>query len=155
MTAPTSSSDRLAARGVVIPLADGSTTRLRYGFRALKELEDRFGSVVGLQTAMQGIMEAMDEGGGGAKAFGPILDLIVPGLLHNRGVTEDEWLDLLDPAHLAEYVDALKAAMEQAFPASAAGLGNVPGPTPGPGPGLSGTTSPPAATDALTASSGA
>lgn len=144
--------DRIAAEGVPIPTTRGEL-RLVYGMRALRAMEDKYGSVVALQEAMQALLETFTKGDGKAAAFGPMCDIIAPGLLH-LGYTLDQAEDMLLPRAVKEYAEAMQLAMQQAFPEDApgpadlAGQGNaaaqvtVPPGSPGP----TGTTSPPAAT---------
>lgn len=157
MSETTTDADRIAAEGVPIPTARGEL-RLIYGMRALRKLEDTYGGIGELQEAMQSLMDNLTTTGKG-KAFGPLLDVIVPGLLHH-GITEDEAVDALQPRHVQVYIAAMQAAMEQAFPDDdPAGTGNDEAQPPAAdaagSPGPSGTTSPPAATAAAPASSGA
>ncbi len=116
-------SDRLLAQGAVVHLTDGREVPLRYNMRALKMLEDRFGTIEGVNTAIP----VDDEGRPTGKVFGPMLDLLIPGLLHT-GLSEDELIDLLDPKRLDEYGTALGAAMAEAFPAPKSAQGNGAGP---------------------------
>lgn len=157
MTAQTTTdAARLLAEGIPVPTALGEL-RLRYGFRALRDLEEKYGSLEGLQEAMEGVQ-------GKGAAFGPLLDLIVPGLLHS-GHSEDALIDALIPRELGTYVDAMVGAMREAFPDAAASAdaasaeGKAPKrpvrARPARSRGQSGTTSAPAATDAQTPSSGA
>lgn len=149
--------DRIAAEGVPIPTTRGEL-RLVYGMRALRQLEDTYGGIGELQEAMQQLMENLTTTGKG-KAFGPLCDIIVPGLLHH-GLTEDQALDALIPRHVTVYTEAMGEAMRQAFPdeddAAPAGQGNddaqaAPEGSPGP----SGSTSPQDATAETPPSSGA
>lgn len=106
-TTPVTDADRLVAEGVPIP-TDLGTLHLRYGFRALRSLEEKYGGLEALQEAMEGVT-------GKGAAFGPLLDILVPGLLHT-GHTEDQLIDALQPRSLGVYVDAMVEAMRQAFP---------------------------------------
>lgn len=157
MSETTTDADRIAAEGVPIPTARGEL-RLIYGMRALRKLEDTYGGIGELQEAMQALMDNLTTTGKG-KAFGPLLDVMVPGLLHH-GITEDEAVDALQPRHVQVYIAAMQTAMEQAFPDddAPAGQGNDDAQVAAPAdasPGPSGTTSPPAATAAAPANSGA
>lgn len=154
MSETVTDADRLAAEGVPIPTARGEL-RLVYGFRALRRLEDTYGGVGELQDAMQQLLNNLETTGKG-RAFGPVLDIVIPGLLHT-GLSEDELLDALQPRHLALYAAAMAEAMRQSFPdATLDGVGNDPAQAaPVGSPGPSGTTSQPAATAEPTASSGA
>lgn len=157
MSKTVTDADRIAAEGVPIPTTRGEL-RLVYGMRALRKLEDTYGGIGELQDAMQALMENLTTTGKG-KAFGPLCDIIVPGLLHH-GLTEDQALDALIPRHVQAYTEAMQLAMQQAFPDedAPAGQGNDEAQVAAPAdasPGPSGTTSPPAATAAAATSSGA
>lgn len=112
--ATTSDADRLLAEGVPLTLTDGREVYLRYGMRALKMLEDKFGSLEVAQNAL----------GGGGKMIGPLMDLLSAGLAH-EGISADELLDLVDPYSLEKYTELLIAAFDQAFPASSGKGGAV------------------------------
>lgn len=147
--APTDA-DRIAAEGVTIPTTKGDL-QLVYGMRALRAMEAKYGSVVQLQEAMESLLERFTTGDGKAAAFGPLCDIMAPGLLH-LGYTEEQAVDLLMPRHVKAYALAMSAAMREAFPEDDAALpgavGNAPAQAPAPAgfPGQSGTTSQ-AATD--------
>jgi len=157
---PVTDADRIAAQGVTIPTTKGDL-RLVYGMRALRSMEAKYGSVLGMQEKMQELLDTFTKGDGKVAAFGPLCDIITPGLLH-LGYTEDQAVDLLVPRHTKVYAEAMAAAMREAFPdgddTAPGSTGNdaaqVPAPAAG-SPGPSGTTSQPAATDAQTPSSGA
>lgn len=153
--------DRIAAEGVLIPTTKGDL-RLMYGMRALRAMETKYGSVVALQEAMQELLDTFTKGDGKAAAFGPLCDIIAPGLLH-LGYTLEQAEDLLLPRATKQYAEAMAEAMREAFPedpAAPAGgpsLGNTEAQVataPG-SPGPTGTTSPPAATAAPTTPGGA
>lgn len=153
--APTDA-DRIAAEGVTIPTTDGPK-RLVYGMRALRAMETKYGSVVALQEAMEALLERFTTGDGKAAAFGPLVDIMAPGLLH-LGISEDQAVDLLMPRHVKEYALAMSAAMREAFPEDdtpTGAPGNDPAQAPNPAgsPGPSGTTS--QAATATPATSGA
>jgi hypothetical protein len=151
----------LLAEGGTVNLTDGTSTSLRYSFRALALLEARFGSVGAVQTAI-------DSTGAGA-AFGPLAQIIGAGLVGpggfephirehvdtkgNRTVTDIVYRrrtdganleDLLDPGRLGEYTSAFTSALGKALESR----GNDAAPTtvetvtPGLGHGASTTTSP-------------
>lgn len=137
-----------------IILADGTTAGIRYSFRSLALLEQKFGSVVGIQNAV-------DQTGDGA-AFGPLLDLIGAGLVgkvggftphlrHRVDVTGARTLEeiiykrssdgyelgeLLDPRRTEEYADAMQTALTQAFGSSTGSPGNDDSPETTESPGL-------------------
>jgi hypothetical protein len=138
------------AIGHPIPLRDGTSPELMFTFRSLALLEARFGSV-------QGIQDAVDQTGNGA-AFGPILDLIGAGLvsagftphvrhrqdasghrtveeiLYRRSSDGRELGDLMTPANIATYTESMQGAFAACF---GTGQGNDAGPAladPSPGP---------------------
>lgn len=155
MSKTVTDADRIAAEGVPVPTTRGEL-RLVYGMRALRQLEDTYGGIGELQDAMQQLMDNLTTTGKG-KAFGPLCDIIVPGLLHH-GLTEDEALDALIPRHVTVYTEAMSEAMRQAFPDEDAPAGNDEAQPPAAAagsPGPSGSTSQPAATAATPPSSGA
>ncbi|ABD94208.1 hypothetical protein [Kitasatospora aureofaciens] len=134
-----------------ITLADGSTAGLRYSFRSLALLEQRFGSVTGIQNAI-------DQSGDGA-AFGPLMDLIGAGLVGKQGgftalvrhrvdaagartVEEivykrssdgQELGDLLAPQFINEYADAMQTSLIGAFGTGSSGNDGAPVTTASPG----------------------
>lgn len=154
MSETVTDADRIAAEGVPIPTTRGEL-RLVYGMRALRQLEDTYGGLAELQDAMQALLDNLKLTGKG-KAFGPMLDIVCPGLMHH-GLTADAAADLLMPRHVRLYIEAMAEAMQQAFPDEApAGQGNDDAQQPAPaGPGPIGTTSPPAAMAVEIVSSGA
>lgn len=122
----------LLAEGGTVSLTDGTTTPLRYSFRALALLEARFGSVGAVQSAI-------DSTGAGA-AFGPLAQIIGAGLVGpggfephirehvdakgKRTVTDIVYRrrtdganleDLLDPGRLGEYTNAFTSALGKAL----------------------------------------
>lgn len=139
------------AQPIDITLADGTTAGLRYSFRSLALLEQRFGSVTGIQNAI-------DQTGDGA-AFGPLLDLIGAGLVGKRGgftplvrhrvdaagartVEEivykrssdgQELGDLLAPQLVREYAAAMQTSLVEAFGAGSSGNDAGPETTGSPG----------------------
>lgn len=161
MTMPsTAEAGVIAAEGVpIVLLLPGPTeVRLRYSMASLRALEDRYGSLVRMSTALEGFAPKPGEDAqpGDAAIFGPIIDMITPGLLHVRttdpdtgqpvrlGKRPDLVGEALDPGRLTEYLEALGAAIKEAFGVLGEGL---PDPTvPGPGtigsPGPAGITPP-------------
>jgi hypothetical protein len=134
-----------------ITLADGSAAGLRYSFRSLALLEQRFGSVSGIQSAI-------DQTGDGA-AFGPLMDLLGAGLVNPDGGftahvrhrvdaagarTVEEIVykrssdgrdlgDLLAPQLIREYATAMQTSLVEAFGAGSPGNGSSPETTGSPG----------------------
>ncbi|GAA2112427.1 hypothetical protein GCM10009759_55140 [Kitasatospora saccharophila] len=132
--------------GPTITLTDGTAPPLRYTFRSLALLEQRFGSVL----AIQAIMETAATG----LAFGPLLDMLGAGLVgrdggftphvrHRQDVTGKRVVEeilyrrshdgtdlgeLLDLVRLSEYADAMNHAFNLAF--GTGSQGNDPGPAP-------------------------
>lgn len=107
---------RIAAAGYPITLTDGRRARVRFGLRALKLLEERYGSLVGIAESLR---EMVGDDADHAKMIAPTWDLLEAGLLHLRLEPED--LDaLLDPNRLAEYTEAVARAFREAMPAGKA-----------------------------------
>lgn len=102
-----SDSDRLLAAGAPITLIDGREVRLRYGMRAMKNLEDELGSIEAVHEAVNGT----------GKKFGPLVTVIYCGLSHEQ-IEQDDLFDLLDTRRLEEYSEAIGAAFHEAFPAA-------------------------------------
>ncbi|MFD7410154.1 hypothetical protein [Kitasatospora purpeofusca] len=139
---------------VTITLDDGTTVGLRYTFRSLALLEQRFGSVAGIQ-------HAVDQTGEGA-AFGPLLDLIGAGLvgkvggftphlrhrqdaagtrtleeiIYKRSFDGHDLGDLLAPSLMTDYAAAMQQALTAAFGPSTGSSGNGDGPETTDSPGL-------------------
>jgi len=163
----------LLGDGPSIDLTDGTAVRLRYPMRSIALLERRYGSINGVQ-------KAVDISGEGA-AFGPIIELVGAGCLGPGGfqpmvrehqdasgkrvVSEltfrrssdgADLADLLLPGYLNRYVDAFNSAFGMALKA----LGNDEAPeatgaaTETVSPGLSSTTSPSVPSTFLPATSG-
>lgn len=135
-------SDRVLVAGVALVLTDGREVTLRYGMRSLKMLEDTFGTIADAQNALAA----------GGKAIGPLMELLAAGLVH-EAITADAMLDLVEPAKMVSYTDALVAAFELAFPA--AGKAGAPAGAQNGSTGACSTTSPPSPSGAATTSSGA
>lgn len=118
---------QLAARGVPITLADGTTVTLRYSFRSISLLEEFFGSLARVQQALERESALMREGAKRVRLYRVLQEAIGPGLVHVRttdpdtgercrlGERPDLVGDLLDPARARAYIDAWTAAMTEAF----------------------------------------
>ncbi|WP_045305855.1 hypothetical protein [Saccharothrix sp. ST-888] len=154
-------------QGARIPLRDGTDAELYYSFRSLALLEARFGSV-------QGIQDAIDQTGGGA-AFGALLDLLGAGLVGEGGFTGQiryrqtadgartveeivyrrtvdgrDLGDLLALVHIHAYVTAMQATLIDCLGAGSPGNGPSPAVSPGP----TSSTSEPSSSAAAPPSSG-
>lgn len=97
-------SDRLLGAGKTVVFIDGSTHTLRFGFRALKILEDDFGSVSGVGAALSN-----------NAVFGTIARVMAAGLAHEH-LSFDDLLDRLDPQRLADYTQSSIDALTEALP---------------------------------------
>lgn len=155
---------RVRATGHPIILTDGQTVQVRYGMASIVELEDRFGSLGGVQDAMASL-------NAGSKVFGSMMDLLACGLLYAGLIpTQPGELptvgqvravllgrDLVDPADLKDYMEALGRAFTEAFPDPGSAEGKAPTTAPAtpPAPGPIGGTTPPPSSDAPPQSSGA
>jgi hypothetical protein len=156
----------LLAEGNSIVLTDGTTVNLRYAFRSLALLEARFGSVAGIQAAINA--------SGESAAFGPIAQIIGAGavgpggyephireyqdakgarhvqdIVYRRRGDGVDLADLLDPGRLGEYSAAFTAALSKALESRSASVPPAGAPvvtvTPGldsPSPGTTSSTSP-------------
>ncbi|MGW1174551.1 hypothetical protein ACWD4P_12625 [Kitasatospora sp. NPDC002543] len=136
---------------VTIILRDGTTAGLYYSFRSLALLEQRFGGVTGIQSAI-------DTTSTGA-AFGPLLELIGAGLvghdggftphlrhrqdvagnrtveeiIYKRGADGRDLGDLLEFARVREYAAAMQTAFAAAFGSGSSGNAGSPETTASPG----------------------
>lgn len=129
--------DRILAAGVEIPLADGRTVALRYSLRSLKSFEDHFGSVGNAVDALNGVLTGENE-----KKIGTIVPTLAFGLFH-EAITADALYDGLAKAHeMPAYLDAIREALDQAFPPTKASSGKDEPPPASSGPGY---TTPPTA----------
>ena len=110
-----SEADQIRAPGVPITLRDGSARRLRFGFLAIKRLEEHFGSTTALDRELQSIAaylqgKATDEG----KVFTTVFIVMASGLVREH-LTDEQLDDLLDFSKVHEYAVATNAALTQAF----------------------------------------
>lgn len=113
----------------------GGEVRLTYTFEGLAELEDRFGSVAGIQQVLD-----MDPD---RPLFRPLAELVYCGLCdwEARPAFGPEFLRLLLPDQLAQYIVAAGAAVEKAFgPLVQLGEAAAQEQATGTSPGQSGTT---------------
>lgn len=98
-------SSQILAPGGTITLASGDTINVRYGMRAIKVLEDEFGSVNALVAKLG---EAAD-----GDFFTTISKAIWAGT--SRSVAYEDFLDLLDPRQLSAYVEVFATAIGEAL----------------------------------------
>lgn len=133
------------ALGIPIPLADGTSVRLRYSMLSLERLEADFGDLTSIVDHVEGAARALglsdrvrkgdatltDEERAAAKGhaaiFTAITRVLLPGLLDAQGTDprtgETVWLEerpdvakrLLDPGSLNAYMDAFRESFAQAF----------------------------------------
>jgi hypothetical protein len=145
MSSATAVPDALAARGLPVTLADGSTVLLRYTFASLRRLDAEFVNVARMMTVVKDAAEALeashdiatghatDEARAieasytGPSIFDVLIQVLAPGLLdevvtHPRtgeqiylGEHEDAVERLLDVSRLQEYLTAFGRAFNQAF----------------------------------------
>ena len=129
---------RLAAPGFPITLVTGQVVHCRYGMAALMRLEDRFGGLAAMQSAI-----SLD---GSGPMIGPAVALIAAGLSHEHNgegaplSNPDLLADLLDPSQLETYLAAAGLALQQAFPAGKAGTPGEAQAAPAASPSMTGTT---------------
>ena len=98
-------SSQIAAPGRTITLIDGSEVTIRYGFGAIKAIEDHFGSVNGLLTS---ISEALE-----GSLFGAVAVGLWAGT--SRKVPKEEFYDLLDTKLIGEYLTVFSEAISEAM----------------------------------------
>jgi hypothetical protein len=106
----------LLAQGVPITLLDGTEVNVRYGMRGVALLEDAFGTLPNIETAL--VMDLS------RPIVGPTCRALACGLSHviegGARMTVDQLqnalIDRLDPRRLREYVEAVAAALSEAFP---------------------------------------
>lgn len=167
---PPSASDPLAAQGQPIRLMSGHIVPLRFSMASLRVIEQRFGSLRGVETAMKSASDQLKEGAESTTSDGimtVLSDAIAAGLLHVKvrhpdtgatirlGQHADVVMHELDPGQLQEYTDAFAKALSQAFGTTGKASGETP-PTPvGPSPGPTGITPQPSSPGAQIDSSGA
>lgn len=164
---PATDAERIAAEGVPIVLRDGRTVRLRFSMRSLFEFERRWGSIEVATSALNDLIPpvvGVDDDGtpriGRApnrKPVSTVVPVLAIGLSH-EGITEDDLLDgpLLDFRELAhDYLDAIIAALNEAFPPPEAPGKDESGEAAAASTGPASTTPPPSDLVAATPSSGA
>lgn len=105
MSATEISSTAIAAPGGTITLANGEEIQIRYGMRAIKQLEDDFGSI-------NSLVDAIGKSSDGA-FFTTISKAVWAGT--SRVVSYDDFIDLLDPRRLTEYVTVFATAIGEAL----------------------------------------
>jgi hypothetical protein len=150
--ATTTPAEAIAARGIPIPLSDGSTVHLRYTMASLMALEDEFGNVARIMSDVKGAATALEASFAiaqgtatpeqvdydatytGPSVFSVLVRALAPGLLDAPATDPRDgtelWLGehpdvvarMLDTAHLQQYMNAFGAAFNQAFGAQAVDL---------------------------------
>lgn len=108
-------SDKIAAKGIPITLADGSTTHARFGLWGIKIIEDRYGSLAEMQSVMEAAFDTDETGAPRGKAFSTLLDVLGIALLHTKK-SGQQLADMLDPRRIEEYVEAVSEALLQSLP---------------------------------------
>ena len=98
-------SSEIAAPGRVITLIDGTEVTIRYGFGAIKALEDHFGSINALMVALS---KAAD-----GSLFTDVAFALWAGT--SRKVPADDFYDLLDTRHFSEYLTTFSEAIAEAM----------------------------------------
>lgn len=101
----TTESDRILAAGNPVTFLDGKTYNVRFSMRAMKAVEDKYGSIPQLFRTLQA-SELM---------FGPVAELLTIALA-GEGVTEDYIYDQGDPKLARVYADAALNALVEAMP---------------------------------------
>jgi hypothetical protein len=144
---PATDSDRILAPGVPVTLIDGRTVTLRYGMRAMKAIEDRWGSVGEAMLLLHGVLQ-----GTTPKSIGTVVAFLADGLIH-EGLSEDALLDLTEFGAMARYIDSIADALDEALPTPSPGKAED-GETPAASPGATTTTSSPSPSGGTTNGSG-
>lgn len=167
---PPTASDPLAAPGEPIRLMSGHTVPLRFSMASLRVIEQRFGSLRGVETAMKAASDQLKEGAtpdGGEGIMTVLSDAIAAGLLHVKvkhpdtgatvrlGQHADVVMHELDPSQLQQYTDAFAKALGQAFGTTGKAPGETAQTPVEPSPGPTGITPQPSSPDAQIDSSGA
>ena len=98
---------RLLAQGAPLTLTDGRTVHVRFGMRALAQIEQHFGSITHMTVELNKPS---------GKKFTAAVHVLAAGLGHEDGLDYDTLLDLLHPAQMDAYDQALEAAWDEAFP---------------------------------------
>lgn len=149
-----------------LALVDGQPVRLKYGLRALRQLEAKFGSVPHAFRLIDQAAKAMQDpdlsAGQRADVFTVVTDAVIPGLSHvmvasRSGVTDaagrvrlsddpDRALDVLDDVPLNRLIAALQEALSSSFGTLVGSSGNGPAPVAPQAPALTQTHSSPGAT---------
>jgi hypothetical protein len=142
--AEASDADRLLAAGVAVTLGDGKSYRLRFGFAALRQIENDFPD--GLEAASK-MLQAK---GWKGKRVTALSNLMVAALIHT-GLEPHAIIDLLELKHIVTYLDAMNLAFVQAMPTGAPSPNGRRG---GGSPGRSSTTRRRSRSGARTGSSG-
>jgi hypothetical protein len=102
---PNALSNEIAGAGRQVTLDNGETIVVRYGFKALKAIEDGYGSIDALLSVLR-------EGVSG-KMFGAIGLAIWAGT--NRKVPLEDFYDLLSVTELANYATIFGEAIQEAL----------------------------------------
>lgn len=106
----------LAADGITIPLRDGTSAPIRFGFRALHQIEQRFGD-------FEEIGKALSEG---SSKIDNLVFVLWCGLVDGgMPMSHDEAFDVLDTQHTAAYSEAMSQAFTQAFGNASAQAGDA------------------------------
>lgn len=105
-------SDRILAAGVPITLTDGTTANVRFGLLAVKHLEDQHGSIGAFMEFLNAAFKTDEASMPTGKAFSLTWELLQLGLRRLK-LSDDDLDEVLDPARLTEYVDAVTKALKQ------------------------------------------
>lgn len=99
---------QLRAQGVPITTLDGRQLTLIFDMEAIAEIEDHFGSLGGMQDALENIAAERQK----AKFFQPILAMMRAGLSHDPNARDA----IFDTALIGDYYIAVMKATDLAFP---------------------------------------
>lgn len=138
---------QLRAEGVPITTLDGREHRLLFDIEAIAEIEDVFGSLGGMQDALEQIGQHPES----AKFFKPLLHIMKAALRHDPSADNVRF----DTAAVGDYYLAVMKAIDISFPKGARPPADNPNPTDTNGShGPTSTTSPPSGSVELVPSSG-
>jgi hypothetical protein len=98
----------LRAQGVPVTLLDGREVRLVFDLDAIAQIEDDFGSLGGMQDAL----ERIEKQGASAQFFRPVLKMMRAALLHDESAADA----MFDTALIGDYYRAVMKATQLAFP---------------------------------------
>lgn len=98
----------MRAEGIPITTLDGKEHRIIFDVQAVADIEDAFGSLGGMQDAL----EQIGQQPGSAKVFKPLLQILRAALRHDITAAGARF----DTAAVADYYTAVMKAVDVSFP---------------------------------------